>query len=220
MIIQVRGTSGSGKSTVVNKVMQAIGDWDKVYIPNRKRPLCYVSSPGVLPKLSEAWDKVHIPNRKLPIVVLGHYEIACGGCDTIGSVPQVFAAMQSLNFDYEHIICEGLLLSEDVKWSLPYKDKLKAIFLTTPVDECLRRVVQRQNEKGREPADPARVIRKLTTRVGTIERARLRLVAAGADCRRVNSDQAVKVVLGFLGYTLDQRTNRWIKSKAGSQLRQ
>jgi hypothetical protein len=206
VIIQVRGTSGSGKSTVVSKVMQAIGDWDKVYVPPRKRPICYLHYREVAAK---------------PILVLGHYEIACGGCDTIGSVPQVFAAMQSLvAWDYEHIICEGLLLSEDVKWSLPYKDNLKAIFLTTPVDECLRRVTKRQEEKGREPADPARVVRKLTTRVGTIERARLRLVAAGADCRRVNSDQAVKVVLGFLGYTLDQRTKRWTKSKAGSQLRQ
>ena len=172
MIIQIRGTSGSGKTTVMREVMKKFEPWKPMFVERRKKPLYY---------------------RHGELVVVGHYEIDCGGCDTIGSAPKVFDVIQSLKFDIA--LSEGLLWSEDVKWTLRLED-VRAFFLATDADECLRRVVNRQ--AGREPADAVRVKRKLITRIGTIERARLRLVAAGVCCKRVGSTQAAKAIVSTI----------------------
>lgn len=172
MIIQVRGTSGSGKTTVVRKVKEELGKWKPFFREGRKKPLGY---------------------RRGGIVILGHYEIDCGGCDTIGSAPKVFEELQKLDFDIA--ITEGLLWSEDVKWTLQLKDP-RALFLSTDPEECLRRVTIRQGDK--TPKDPARVRRKLMTRVGTIDRARARLVEAGVYAKPVSLEQAVRRILKWL----------------------
>lgn len=177
-IIQVRGTSGSGKTTVMREVMDGITNkWKPNFIEGRKRPL-YYSYMGLY-------------------AVLGHYEIDCGGCDTIGSVPQVFRVIESLQSNFKFILGEGLLLSEDVIWVEKYDANI--LFLTTSVDRCLKRVEKRQQAKGRKPKDPERVVRKLTTRIGTIERARLRLLEKpNILCRRASSKQASKIILKWL----------------------
>lgn len=184
MIIQVRGTSGSGKSTVVRKVMESLGDWSPEFIDGRKRPIRYRHK------------------RYKGLVVLGHYEIDCGGCDTIGSAPKVFEAVQDTKFTV--LLSEGLLWGEDVKWTLQLDD-VRAVFLTTSPQECLKRVEIRQN--GREPADRDRVWRKLSKRVETIDRARVRLESAGVKCVKCSSARAPRVI------------ERWIKNSLGSQYR-
>jgi shikimate kinase len=182
MIIQVRGTSGSGKTTVVKQVMKKLGPFHGVFIEGRKKPLYY----------SYAKNGYKGPN----IFVLGHYEADCGGCDTIGSAPAVFDLIKEVHTGDSIILSEGLLWSEDVKWSVELlgtiDTNVRALFLTTSTEECLRRVTARQD--GKKPLDPARVIRKLTTRVGTIERARLRLVHTDVLCKRCSSEQAPAVI--------------------------
>lgn len=176
MIIQVRGTSGSGKTTVVREIMKQLGNAVPNFIAGRKQPLYYQFG---------------------TVIVLGHYEVACGGCDTIGSVPQVFEALGKLP-EHSHIVCEGLLLSEDVKWSVACEEEVRALFLVTDGETCLKRVGLRQQAKGKTPKDPARVRRKLLTRIGTIERARIRLIEAGIYCRRASADQAVSIILNWI----------------------
>lgn len=181
MIIQVRGTSGSGKTTVMRRVMQAYGPWEPHHVPGRRQPLLYYAN---------------TPRDR--IAVVGHYEIDCGGCDTIGSAPDVYEVIKDIiegNGDIP-ILSEGLLWSEDVKWTLALRDAGQAVYpfyLTTPLEECLRRVTVRQ--AGRAPADPERVVRKLTKRVETIDRTRPRLLEAGVPCRRCSSDQAPRLIL-------------------------
>ena len=179
LVIQIRGTSGSGKSTIVHKLLKGKKGfdkaWDPVFKEGRKKPLCYLK------------DRV---------LILGHYEIDCGGCDTIGSAPQIYNSILELEQDdYDVAITEGLLWSEDVKWTVKLKEEgfeILSLFLNTPLKQCLEWVEQRQ--AGRKPADPERVIRKLSTRIQTIERARLRLVQAGVSCRRVSPDQAFEII--------------------------
>lgn len=175
MIIQIRGTSGSGKTTVMREVMEKIQPLKPVFVNGRKRPLYY-------------------ENKRRGIVVLGHYEIDCGGCDTIGSAPKVYDLLQTLKFNVA--LTEGLLWSEDVKWSVALQStpiEVRVYFLITDAEECLRRVTARQ--AGRIPRDPERVRRKLMTRIGTIERARRRLLDSDVYCRRVGQIQAVKLIL-------------------------
>ena len=174
MIIQIRGTSGSGKSTVVKKIMQARPYLEPHYIEKRKRPLFYLGK-GLL--------------------ILGHYEIACGGCDTIGSVPQIFEVLKTLP-PYKHLIMEGLLLSEDVIWTVKLQNEVRSLFLTTSPQESLRRVAIRQ--EGREPANPERLKEKLESRMYRIEKIRKRLIDAGSYTQRCNSDQAVKIIENWI----------------------
>jgi gluconate kinase len=172
MIIQIRGTSGSGKSTAMRQVMSSIGSWEKEYVAKRKQPLYYRST--------------YVGKS---VIVLGHYESPCGGCDTIGSAKAVYELLQTIQADV--ILCEGLLLSEDVKWSSQLKD-LVVMFLTTTPETCIEQIKQRRASVGNE--------KELNTsntlnRVPVIERARRKLVELGIDCVRTSGKQCPGIVL-------------------------
>lgn len=182
-VIQIRGTSGSGKTTVMRDIMDAwCYRWTPVYRQGRRKPLYYLDS-------------------EQSVVVLGHYEdTACGGCDTIGSARVVTELVEYVLDLHKpaHVLCEGLLLSEDVKWAKYLNAGLtvvKPIFLTTPLEQCLRQIEGRRKAAGNaKPLNPANTI----NRVRVIERARLKLTEAGVYCRRASVPQAVKLVLSWL----------------------
>lgn len=180
MIIQIRGTSGSGKSTVMRKVMLAFpvgcDRWSPVQKEGRKQPLYYARG---------------------DIAIAGHYESPCGGCDTIGSARQVFELLQTELKLYKYVLCEGLLLSEDVKWTsqLRLTNDLRVVFLTTPLETCLVQIGQRRAEAGN---DKPLNVKNTSNRVATIERARLKLEELGVRCVRASSDQAPKIILKWL----------------------
>lgn len=192
MIIQIRGTSGSGKSTVMKQVMERLGPWAPMYASGRKRPLYY--------KSSGEWRAV----------ILGHYESPCGGCDTIGSARAVYDLIQEIRDGYEGIpiLSEGLLLSEDVKWSSQLPG-LRCLFLNTSLARCLSQISGRRAEVGNDkPLNPANT----ENRVGTIERARIRLVEAGVKCLRCSSRQAPEIILRWIN---EERRDRSCQSKVG-----
>ena len=170
MILQIRGNSGSGKTTLIKKAMKNYR-WDGVYVERRKKPLYY---------------------RSGGVVLLGHYEdSACGGCDTLSNVRHVCELIDTL--DYDLLIAEGLLLSEDVKWTTQLKtdhDKL-FVFLATPFDECLRRIRKRREAAGNfKPLS----LKHTTRRIQTIGSAHRRLSAAGYRCIRRHTSQALTIV--------------------------
>jgi ABC-type dipeptide/oligopeptide/nickel transport system ATPase component len=177
MIIQIRGTSGSGKSTIMREVMDSMdegGCWTPIRVAGRKQPLYYRHVNGS--------------------VVLGHYESPCGGCDTIGSAKAVYNLINSHLQQTHTILCEGLLLSEDVKWSSQLPD-LHVVFLNTPLAQCLKQIKQRREAAGNsKPLNPANT----SNRVGVIERARRKLTDLGVHCLRCTPDQAASVVLNLI----------------------
>ena len=181
MIIQIRGTSGSGKTTVMREVMKGGGEWKKNYLEGRKKPISYVSESG-------------------RVAVLGHYEATCGGCDNIGSAPKIYDQYQA-HSDYQFVISEGLLLSEDTKWTkqlLEEGKEVRIIFLTTETEECLERVRKRRREAGND-----KPLKEDNTRnrVGVIERARQKLLALSHPnlrIRRAPSTQASKILLNWI----------------------
>ena len=176
MIIQIRGTSGSGKTTVMRQVMKEF-QWTPHYQEGRKKPLWYKSNHGVY--------------------LLGHYESACGGCDTIGSARQVYNLIQEQIPRGVTIICEGLLLSEDTKWSRQLPD-LRVVFLTTSLGGCLERIMMRRKKAGNDkPLNPTNT----TNRVKVIERARLKLESEGVLCCQALSVKAPQLILKWLGET-------------------
>lgn len=160
----------------MKRVMEEFSPWELKFREGRKRPLYYSCQNDLL--------------------VLGHYESACGGCDTIGSAGKVFELIQQLQEEYGqiYILCEGLLLSEDVKWSRQLDD-LHVLFLTTPPETCIEQIKGRRAEAGNEkPLNTANTL----NRVPVIERARVKLEAEGVVCRRAPSGQAVNIILKWI----------------------
>jgi uridine kinase len=177
VIIQVRGTSGSGKSTAMRRIMKELGTFKPVYVAGKKRPQYYI-------------------HESKPVLVLGHYETVCGGCDYLKSLRNVYELVRATQ-PSDFVLCEGLLLSEDVKWTMTMAGcyTVRCIFLTTPIERCIERIRGRRVEAGNsDPLNTTNTVR----RVRTIERARNKLLASGIIALRCSADQSVKIVLNWL----------------------
>lgn len=136
MIIQIRGTSGSGKSTIVRNIMNLFPQESikPVMREDRKRPIAYR-----LKHFAGAPD----------IAIIGHYETKCGGCDTIStpgqSYPIIFELIRRNALEGRNVLFEGLLISGDAKWSSALNDlDFTIIELTTSLDECLESINERR----------------------------------------------------------------------------
>jgi hypothetical protein len=200
MIINIRGTSGSGKSTLVRRVMDLYPTREPQMVEGRRQPLSYLLTRGALPGL----------------VVPGHYETECGGCDTIKTLDQAIAIAMTATHTGCDVLMEGLLASENVGKFVALRDALQrevepwgdgagratprdpplvVIALTTSTEECLAAVADRRRRRGDErPLDPRNTI----NRVRTIERACARLRAAGVQVEELRRGAAFRRVCALL----------------------
>lgn len=181
MIIQIRGTSGSGKTTAMRAIMKAIapvgGTLNAVFVKGRRNPLYY-----------------HFKG----ISVLGSYASTCGGVDTIHGYDQLQELVKERIESGGHVLMEGLLLSEDAKQTIQMNTlgaELRVIYLTTPLETCLERIRGRREKKGN---DKPLNVENTTRRVGVIERSRVRLEEAGILCRSASDNQTPRLVLNWL----------------------
>jgi adenylate kinase family enzyme len=148
-ILSLRGTSGSGKTTVARKFItdypvKALPD------PNKKKHWGYevdLSSEGIKEKL----------------YVIGSYENTCGGTDGISTQEEI-ADRALAAHPRGHVLLEGLLLSK-VGPNAITTQMLKptgayvAAYLDTPLEVCLDRVLARRKERGDErPFNPENTI--------------------------------------------------------------
>ncbi len=189
MIIQLRGTSGSGKSTVVRKIMDRYGVRQPEFEDGRRQPIAYACG------LVRA-------NTAALLYVPGHYETACGGTDTINGFDKIYDLIRAGHERGHDVLYEGLLASAEVlRAQALHEDGLPflCICLTTPIDECQRRIVERRRTKaqsaGREPRPFGPNFRKNleSKHRGTIKSAE-RLRAAGARVLELSDEEAVKAI--------------------------
>lgn len=184
MIIQIRGTSGSGKTYVMNLIRKQLEPFlvEEIKTEGRKRPLLYC---------------YNVNDRN--ILIFGHYETPCGGCDSIGSAPKIYDLMVKCSTHYivggvkPIILAEGLLLSEDVKWTkqIPAWDDVAVYYLTTPPEKCLEQVQSRRELVGNDkPLNPDNTL----NRIAVIERSRVKLIDTGVKCIRCSSNQASNLI--------------------------
>lgn len=135
MIINIRGTSGSGKTTVVRGIM------DKgVVTPldSKPKPHGY---------------RVTIPSLDLPVMVVGSYENTCGGTDGIKTQDEICDRIRRFAQD-GHVLVEGLLMSKTFGRYAALDRELASTghhfiwaFLDTPLDVCLARVEARRETR-------------------------------------------------------------------------
>lgn len=140
LAINVRGTSGSGKTSLIRRIMEEYPEQKPIFVEGRKRPLYY-----------ELNDHLMLPNAYL----LGHYETACGGCDTITSMDQVFDLVAELA-QKRPVLFEGLLISADAARTIKLQEEqgihLFVALIDEPLELCLESVNARRREKNPEAA--------------------------------------------------------------------
>lgn len=133
-VYNIRGTSGSGKSTIVRGIMEK----GVVHpIGSEKKPDGYI---------------VQIPDLK-NIYVVGPYVTACGGCDQITTQDEICERIRAYS-SLGNVLVEGLLMSHSfaryaaLDRELAEKDvHCVWAFLDTPLEVCLDRVRARREER-------------------------------------------------------------------------
>jgi hypothetical protein len=143
LIINPRGTSGSGKTELVRRILAEYG-WRRggtldevqpLFWPRRKAPFAY---------------RLQHPLDGRPLIVLGHYGVTSGGCDTIrvkdGGLAEAARLADEFATSGYDVLLEGLRLSSDVELSrkLAASDAMHVLLLTTPIDECVRNLIGRR----------------------------------------------------------------------------
>lgn len=138
MLISLRGTNGSGKSTVIRTLFDMCSPHPIYSVLGPKRPEAY---------------ELRLPKVKQPTYVLGPYHIGSGGCDSI----QPYDLIPVLIKKYAakgHVIFEGIIVTSVYgqvgtlmeEWK---KDSM-FLFLDTTFEECIRRIEKRRGGKVRD----------------------------------------------------------------------
>jgi hypothetical protein len=149
VIINPRGTSGSGKTELVRRILAQYG-WrrsarfedaagpEPIYREGRSRPLGY---------------RLEHPLGGRPLAVVGHYEVTSGGCDTIraadGGLDEIMRQAADYAATGHDVLIEGQRLSSDYERSaeLARSHRLHILRLTTPLDQCARNLVWRRRAR-------------------------------------------------------------------------
>lgn len=185
MIFNLRGTHGSGKSTVAKKLMELL-PWEPLneqgeIIFNGARPRNYV---------------IQLKPRKL-LYIIGSYTTACGGCDGIQPYDLIWPRVE--NFAVSgHVFFEGALVSSSVgnigRAMAARKDCIVG-FMDTPLKECLARIQKRRLAKGdTRPLNP----KNTEVKFNSILRSRPQIEVLGLRCATIHYKKAVSEVLAIL----------------------
>lgn len=188
MIVNVRGTSGSGKSTLVRKIMDLYETRCKVHVDGRKQPIGY---------------ELFVPHHR-PLFVVGHYETACGGCDTIAH--KAFDTAYKLVRDYHarhyDVLFEGLLISAEanrlLKLHEDFPGHVVVVNLQTPLDDCMEGIRQRRAAKGNTKPFGANFEKNLRSKRRGAEQCCKRFGEAGVPvfhCMRDDAEALIQETL-------------------------
>jgi len=196
VIIQIRGCNGSGKSTIIRKLLRAYGKnprWAKI---NGKRKI-------VGYRLSRMSQRTY---------VIGAYETPTGGCD-------VFPTVSAVERWVEHfakkgnVVFEGAMISTLTGRFVALARKMQSrrdchahrfIFavLDTPLHKCRRRIEKRQAKSGRKNSKGTRPFgtdRAMQRYRGSMISSPKSLKREGMDVRVLNHKKAVRRIVHWLG---------------------
>ncbi len=132
-IFNIRGTNGSGKTTIVRKLIE------ECKTPIVKRD-CY-NPEGK--KVGE-WSKIGWN------AVIGKYSTTCGGCDTIKTQADAKRLITIAASASKNVIFEGILISTIYQ---PWSDfahevgGMTWLYLDTPLETCLANIYKRNGGK-------------------------------------------------------------------------
>jgi len=191
----LRGTSGTGKSTIIRNLMAKYSKREPQFITGRKQPISY---------------KLYRDDGGSPLFVLGHYEMPTGGVDTISGMELIYKMINEAADSGFDVAYEGLVVSSDCVRCIDLKNRhsLLVIELTTPIEVCLEGIRARRAasaaaksaKKGIEiipkEVDPKNTVAKQKQ----IVPQRKRFKAAGVDFRMLNREEAMQAILTHFGW--------------------
>ena len=185
MLINLRGTHGSGKSTAIRALMEK----------SNVRPI-FGKTFGF--RCPEGY-KARLPEIEADLFVLGPYTAQCGGCDRIQPYSLISALIEKYA-ERGHVVFEGSLIS--TCWGVigglleRWKRDAIIVFLDTQVEECVRRVRTRRLERGDERKfDPSLLMQKHAT----IARLKQKIDTVGIiQTRMVSGENAASVIIDLL----------------------
>lgn len=198
--INIRGTGGSGKSTLVKRVTELYPHHANIIEKGRKRAMatCHwfaEEDEGKLPP-----DSFRPPGLFVP----GHYETACGGCDTVKTVDKVYEMVRAATLgDENNAMYEGIMVMDDVTRAVQFDQDLKkkgrrlvVISLTTSIEECLEGIRARKEARGDpKPLNEKNTRERMKRQVNSLHR----LKQAGVELRKLSRDDAFIQIRELLG---------------------
>jgi thymidylate kinase len=147
LAINIRGTGGSGKSTLVKRIMELFSILDPQMTEGRKRRMG-----------TRLFTNIEKPAA---LYVPGHYDTACGGCDTIKTPDMVYDLVKDSLGKGTPVLYEGIMIMDDVTRAVALDKSLKdatgegsgqlyVIWLNTPIEVCLDAIRNRRAARGNE----------------------------------------------------------------------
>ena len=190
MIVNIRGTSGSGKSTSVRGLMNLAGRVER----------CHAYSNDELFATGRP-DAYELDlDLGSPLFVVGSYETECGGCDSIPTQDEICARVRRYA-SKGHVVMEGLLMSHLFSRYAALDRELQPTpyiwaFLDTPLELCIARVKARRDARGvaKKEFNP----HNTTQKWHDMRRVYEKCIKAGLDARWVDHRDPVSEVLGWL----------------------
>jgi hypothetical protein len=185
MIINVRGTHGSGKTTLVKRVRDSYTTVTPWMVDGRKRPFGY-----------------HLRSDTLsPLTILGSYENATGGCDTISEIEVMFDAIKTLADGGQNVLFEGIVAqhSSGRLMDLHKIHPVDVIVLQTTLEVAIESVKVRRAERGAdvENFDPKNVIKEYKSVLSSTKT----LIGRGAVIHKLDREEGFQWVMSRLNTT-------------------
>lgn len=171
MIINVQGTGGAGKSHVVRRIMDLYPIRTPRYREGRKQPIGYRCD-------KEGYTSLVVP---------GHYETPCGGCDTITKPSDVFLLVEEAALGGVNVIFEGIISQDSALGIIELSKKFPTlvIALNTPIVDCIAGIQTRRDARGDlRPLDTKNTIareRSLKTRVSRLRDNNVKVLWLGRE---------------------------------------
>lgn len=185
LILSLRGTNGSGKSTVIRALMAQC----------TPKPIY-----GLLgPRLPEAY-LLDLPKCKQDVFLLGPYITDCGGCDRIlpyDNIPELIKKYAARG----HVLFEGIIVTSVYGQVGTLMEQWKKnsifLFLDTVLEECLHRIESRRGK----PRD-ARLIKNVSLKYESALRVKKRVLEDNImQAIDVSSETASETILKLLQNT-------------------
>ena len=158
LIINIRGTGGSGKSFIVHCLIKKLGSKRSI-----KR---YISGEGY--RVGNDGGRVVGYRVGGDVLIVGRYDTDCGGCDQIHTQDEICNRVKAFAEKGKVVIFEGLLISGLYSRYLNLSRELQRkghqflwAFLDTSLEKCLKRTVKRRLARGNiKPLNPIHTTNK------------------------------------------------------------
>jgi hypothetical protein len=201
-VVQLRGTSGSGKTTAMRALIDTLSDFAPVEMNDRMtKNVAYRGRWG-------------FDGTPVSVYILGDYDPkrSAGGCDTIPTIQEVIDLVEKYGSRPNSIVVlEGLLLAHSwgalgeyahERWGKRYVN----VFLDTPVEKCIARVTKRRAGKGVETEGDraAKIEKNIRDDYHRVELCFARVVARGGVRRGINHQRAKEQFVYLVRETVEK----------------